>query len=72
MRHSTLFKDLDGNTSSKRVAAFIALTCMVAGFLASLTGLGHVLPEWMFDGFLYITGGGLGLAATERFAPKGS
>ncbi len=65
---STTLQDIDGHYSSKRVAAFIALACMVVGFVAALKG--YVIPDWMFNGFLYLAAGGLGLACAERFAPR--
>lgn len=70
VKPSTVFQDIDGQFSSKRTVAFIAMACLVVGFLAAIVG--HVVPEYMFTNFTYIVGAGLGLAATERFAPKGS
>jgi len=63
-------RDIDGDKSSKRLAAFIALACIVAGFVASLTGIGNLPPEWLFTDLMGVVLGGLGLACAERFAPK--
>ncbi len=67
---STTLQDIDGNYSSKRVAAFIALAAYLAGAVVdTVMGIVRVPPEVM-HGLLYITLGGLSLAVGERFAPR--
>ncbi len=68
---SSTFKDIDGSYSSKRIAAFIALSVYILGGVVDVVmGTVRVPPEVM-QGFLYITLGGLSLAVGERFAPRG-
>lgn len=67
---STTLQDIDGNYSSKRVAAFIALGFYLAGgIFDTVVGAVRVPPEIM-QGLLWIILGGLGLAVGERFAPR--
>ena len=53
--------------SSKRVSAFIALLVMIAAaIVAIISAPAHVLPQFMFDGFLIFAGSGLGLTVIEK------
>ncbi len=65
---SGTFKDIDGNYSSKRVAAFVALGCIVVAFVADL--LGHHPSEFIVNDLMLIVGGGFLGAVAERFAPR--
>lgn len=67
---ATTLQDIDGNYSSKRIAAFIALAFYLAGAVVDTVTPLHV-PMHAMDGLLYIVGGGLALAVSERFAPRG-
>lgn len=60
---------MDGNLSSKRVAAFVALACIAAGFVSD-TFFDHHPSEYMMNDLMFIVLGGLGYATAERFAPK--
>jgi hypothetical protein len=63
------FKDVDGQFSSKRIAAFGALSLYALGFFADTFTHFHA-PEHVMDGLMYFAAAVLGLAASERFAPK--
>jgi hypothetical protein len=64
-----IFQDVDGAFSSKRVVAFIATAVLVAAFIADV-GFGRVVQQFIFEGFLYLDLGALGIAATEMFANR--
>ena len=67
---ATTLRDVDGNYSSKRVAAFIALAAYLVGAgVDTVMGAVRVPPEVM-QGLLWIVLGGLSLAVGERFAPQ--
>ncbi len=55
---------VDGNQSSKRLSAVMALFCCIAfAWIATFTP--YQCPEYMFEGLLVIAGGGLGLTVIE-------
>jgi hypothetical protein len=59
----------DDGLSSKRVVTFLAfLFCSVA-FFANLF-FGFKVDTHIFDGMMYIAIAGLGVTASEKFAPK--
>ena len=64
-----IFQDNDGMFSSKRVIAFIATGVLVAAFVCNVA-LGITVVQFIFDGFLYLTLGALGISATELFANR--
>lgn len=68
---SSTLKDCDGNYSSKRVAAFIALAAFLV-FAGADQFTAHKANETTLNDLMWIIGGGLGLAVIERFAPKTS
>ncbi len=61
-----IVQDIDGQLSSKRVAAFIALGAYLLVGVAD--AFGHVLPEPYTSGLEYLVLGGLAMAIPERFA----
>ena len=80
---SSTLRDAQGAYSSRRVGAFIALGCLVLGFLAALGCIvvgfvaGKMLPPelWALMGSLVnvmaaAAVGGLALATADRWAPK--
>ena len=55
---------VDGNQSSKRLSAVMALFCCIAfSWIATFTP--YQCPQYMFEGLLVIAGGGLGLTVIE-------
>jgi uncharacterized membrane protein YphA (DoxX/SURF4 family) len=55
---------VDGNQSSKRLSAVLALFCCIAfAWIATFTS--YSCPEYMYEGLLVIAGGGLGLTVIE-------
>lgn len=65
---STTLTDIDGNFSSKRIAAFIALGGILA--LAGADLFGHHPSDHIIDALTFIACTGLGMACAERFAPQ--
>lgn len=66
---SSVVQDIDGNVSSKRVAAFAALALYGAGFLID-TLTTHKVSEHLADGLMVIVLAGIGSALAERFMPS--
>ena len=65
---------VDGNQSSKRLSAVLALFCCIAfAWIATFTP--YQCPEYMFEGLLVVAGGGFGLTVIEsifaRYKNKG-
>jgi len=55
---------VDGNQSSKRLAAILSLLCCIAfAWIATFTP--YECPEYMFEGLLVMAGGGFGLTVIE-------
>lgn len=55
---------VDGNQSSKRLAAIMCLFCCIAfAWIATFTS--YQCPEYMFEGLLVVAGGGFGLTVIE-------
>lgn len=55
---------VDGNQSSKRLAAILSLLCCIAfSWIATFTS--YQCPEYMFEGLLVVAGGGFGLTVIE-------
>ena len=55
---------VDGNQSSKRLAAILSLICCIAfSWIATFTP--YQCPEYMFEGLLLVAGGGFGLTVIE-------
>jgi len=66
---SEIFQDTNGCYSSKRVVAAVSLIVMVIAFFADLVF--HVASsEYIFDGFLVLTLGSLGITGVEAFANR--
>ncbi len=63
-----IFQDGDGIFSSKRVVAFIAVAVMTAAFGFDLGGL--TVSQFIFDGFLILALGSLGITGAEMIASK--
>jgi len=66
---NTTLRDVDGNYSSKRIAAFIALALFAAA-MAVDTFTAHKVAQHFVDDLMVIVCSGLGLAVAERFAPR--
>lgn len=64
---NTTLRDIDGNFSSKRIAAFIALGGVLV--LAGADLFGHHPSEYIVNALTFIACTGLGMACAERFAP---
>lgn len=64
-----IFQDGDGLFSSKRVSAFIAIFVMVAAFCADIF-LHVVVTQFIFDGFMMLALGSLGITGVETFAKR--
>lgn len=61
----------DESVSSKRIVALIAfLTIEIVAFVNLFTG--KTIQEFIFDGLIMITLGGLGITAIEKIFRKGS
>lgn len=59
----------EGDTSSKRVSAILALiVCINLSYIGTFTE--YKCPEYMFDGLLLLAGGGLGLTVIESIFTK--
>lgn len=59
----------EGDASSKRVSAIIALlVCINLSYIGTFTE--YKTPEYMFDGLLLLAGGGLGLTVIESIFTK--
>ena len=59
----------EGDASTKRVSAIIALlVCINLSYIGTFTE--YKTPEYMFDGLLLLTGGGLGLTVIESIFTK--
>jgi len=65
---------VDGNQSSKRLAAVLSLMCCIAfAWIATFTP--YQCPQYMFEGLLDVAGGGFGLTVIDsifaRYKNKG-
>lgn len=68
----SMFSDgTDGSISSKRVITFLAFLLCAIAFVSNLFWALKIDPE-MFKDMMYIVIGGLGVTASEKFAPKKS
>ncbi len=65
-------KDIDGQFSSKRIAAFAALALFLALAVSDTVAHAGKPTEFVMTDLMYIALGGLGLGALERFGQKGS
>jgi len=66
-----IMSDINGNLSSKRLVTFVALSLIVAGYIANLV-YGKVVDQNMFNSVMYIVIAGLGFTGAEQFAPARS
>jgi hypothetical protein len=64
-----IFQDADGLFSSKRVIAFLAFIVMVIAFALDV-GLHITATDYIFNGFLALTLGALGITGIEGFAKR--
>lgn len=72
---SDTLKDIDGNFSSKRIAAFLALAVFLLMAAADTVARRGQASEFVMTDLVYIVIAGLSLGAVERFGgakPKGS
>lgn len=58
----------NGTLSSKRVVTFLAFLLCGVAFIANLFW-GFEVKQFMFDSMIYLTMVGLGVTASEKFAP---
>lgn len=65
---SMLSDGTNNSISSKRVITLLAFLLCGGGFIASMYGV-HVDPK-LYDSMMYIVVAGLGVTASEKFAPK--
>ncbi|QDP58980.1 MAG: hypothetical protein GOVbin1678_22 [Prokaryotic dsDNA virus sp.] len=63
---NTLFKDKNGQLSSKRIFSFIALGLFTFGFFASLFGGYEIQDTWIHSLMVIITGGFIASAAERK------
>lgn len=61
----------DGSVSSKRVMTLLAFIMCSIAFMVDLFTEYDVKPA-LFDSMMYIVIAGLGVTASEKFAPKGN
>ena len=66
---SQIFQDVDGMFSSKRVVAAIGTVVLLVAFIADLA-FQLTITQFIFDGFLYLVLGALGITAVEPFANR--
>ena len=67
---SMLSDGMDGSVSSKRVVTFLAFILCSMAFVVDLF-TDYNITQSLFDSMMYITIAGLGVTASEKFAPKG-
>ncbi len=58
----------NGSISSKRVVTLLAFLMCAWGFVAD--AMGYNINPHIFDSMMYIVLAGLGVTASEKFAPK--
>jgi hypothetical protein len=64
-----LFSDShNGTLSSKRIVTFIAFLLCAIAFIANLFW-GFEVKEFMYESMIYLAMVGLGVTASEKFAP---
>lgn len=66
--HGLLNDSHNGTLSSKRVVTFLAFLLCGVAFIANLFW-GFEVKSFMFDSMIYLTMVGLGVTASEKFAP---
>ncbi len=65
-----VFRDVDGQYSSKRFVVFISIGILIATWVGNFFYQMQI-AEFIFEGFLYITVIGLGVTTAEKFSRKG-
>jgi hypothetical protein len=65
-----IFKDIDGQYSSKRTTVFISILILISTWVGNFFYQMQI-SEFIFEGFLYITVVGLGVTVAEKFSRKG-
>lgn len=68
MLHGLFNDSHNGTLSSKRLVTFLAFLLCGISFIANLFW-GFEIKEFMFDSMIYLTMVGLGVTASEKFAP---
>ena len=63
-----LFMDVDGSLSSKRMLMYLSFIILVVSWSASLFAGKPMVPQFVFDGFLYLVIAGMGTATVEKFS----
>jgi hypothetical protein len=69
MLQNMLKDGIDGSWSSKRVITFVAFLLCAIAFVANLFW-GYKVESFMFESIIYLVMVGLGVTASEKFAPK--
>jgi hypothetical protein len=64
-----ILSDADGSLSSKRVIAALSFLIMVVAFVADLIWQ-MTITDYIFNGFLALTLGALGITGVESFANR--
>lgn len=62
-----IFQDVNGAYSSKRTVAILAFLFLLGCGIADV-GFGKTVTEFIFEGFIWVTIGGLGITIGERVA----
>lgn len=68
MLYGLLNDSHNGTLSSKRVVTFLSFLLCATAFIANLFW-DHDISQFMFDSMIYLTMVGLGVTASEKFAP---
>jgi len=66
---NSVFEDVNGQKSSKRLITVMAFICLSIAFIISIF-IEIKLPQFMWDSMIYIVGAGLGFATVEKFTIK--
>ena len=64
-----IFTDHKGKLSSKRTITLVAFLLVCIAFIANLM-FSIPMKDFIFNGMVYIVGGGLGFSAVEYFGSK--
>lgn len=67
---SSIFSDVDGDVSSKRVITFLFVIATLITWACNLFWNMQV-SQFIYEGLLYIIGIGLGVITAEKFSSRG-
>lgn len=60
--------DVDGQLSSKRLISFVSFFVILASWAGILFFSSQTIPEFMFNGFLWLVIAGMGSSVMEKFS----